>query len=229
MQRRGIRAIWWEAEQEWNQAEITHGAVSSQGTTERTFRETGSQAEHKMTGHHGRRGELVNGRCEWEELKPQMKQPGHMNCPSPNRGPMPGHALRLTKGAVWKGQPVERDWANHGSFWRQKPEGKHSWFSARKCCCRGKGILWFSMFTENRSNTNSKNYSKESKVKFEGSTAWFVGSLSLKVFKNRFSEYEQESVEGGWPSFRTFDWLNLQRPLPGHGKANTPWHSSETK
>lgn len=160
---------------------------------------------------------------------PQMKQPGYMNCPSPNRGPMPGHALRPTKGAVWKGQPVERDWANHGSFWRKKPEGKHSWFPARKCCCQGKGIVWFSMFTENRSNTNSKNYSKESKVKFEGSTAWFVGSLSLKVFKNRFSEYEQKSVEGVWPSFRTLDWLNLQRPLPGQGKANTLWHSSETK
>lgn len=41
------------------------------------------------------------------------------------------------------------------------------------------------MFTENRSNTNSKNYSNESKVKCKGSTAWFVGSLSLKVFKNR--------------------------------------------
>lgn len=71
------------------------------------------------------------------------------------------------------------------------------------------------MFAENRSNTNSKNYSKASKVKCKGSTACFVGSLSLTVFTNRLSEYEQKSVKGGWPSLRTLDWLNLQRPLPG--------------
>lgn len=115
-----------EAEPDWNQAEIRHGGVTNQGTTERTFWETGSQAEHKMTGHHGKRGELVNGKCEWEELKPQMKQPGYMNSPSPKRGPVPGRAIRLTKGPVWKGEPVERDWASHGSSQRQKSEGKHS-------------------------------------------------------------------------------------------------------
>lgn len=47
--------------------------------------ETGSQAEHKTTGHHGKTGELANGRYEWEELKPEVKQPGYMSCPSPNR------------------------------------------------------------------------------------------------------------------------------------------------
>lgn len=71
------------------------------------------------------------------------------------------------------------------------------------------------MFIENRSNTNSKNHSKESKVKCKGRTAWFVGSLSLKVFKSRLSENEQKSMKGGWPSFRTLGWLNLQRSLPG--------------
>lgn len=97
-------------------------------------------------------------------------------------------------------------------------------FQTRKCGCQGK-VNWFSVFTESKSNTNSKNYSKESKGKSQGSTAWFVGSLSLKVFKNRLSDYEQKSMKGGWPSFRTLGWLNLQRPLPGQWEANTLWHS----
>lgn len=57
-------------------------------------------------------------------------------------------------------------------------------FPTRKCVAKEKGLFGSPCSQRTKSNTKSTNYSKESKVKCKGSTARFVGSLSLKVFKN---------------------------------------------
>lgn len=192
---RNIHTVPREAAQYLSYAEITREGMTVQETTEGT---SGSQAGHKTTAHQGKRGKPGNGRCEWEEWKPQVKQAGHMGCPSPKRVASAGTCLKTDwrersgrdnlqgKTGTTMGQSEEKNWGGT----RQRISKVENTAAEEKGSF-GSPCSWTTGVT-----AIGKNYSKDSKLKCKQSTAWFVGSPSLKVFKNRLSKYDQKSLKG---------------------------------
>lgn len=150
---RNIHAVPREAAQYSSYAEITHEGMTGQETTKGT---SGSQAGHKTTAHQGKRGKPGNGRCEWEEWKPQVKQAGHMGCPSPKRVASARTCLKTD----WRERSGRdnlqgKTGPTMGQSEEKRPRGNTTTdFQGRKHCCRGRGVLWFSVFMDNRSNSN---------------------------------------------------------------------------
>lgn len=116
----------------------------------------GSQAKHEPMSRHDKKGKLSTGRCEGEELKPQVKQAGRMDCPSPNRVASARTCFK-TDQRKWSGRSNLQGKTGQTVCQSEdkKTEGDHvTYFPHRKRCSKGRGILWFSAFTENRSNRN---------------------------------------------------------------------------
>lgn len=111
---------------------------------------------------------------------------------------MPGPALKLTEGSGLEGTTCRERLGQPWVSLKKKDRGgtqqrisKVENTAAEEEGSFGSPCSWTTGVT-----AIGKNYSKDSELKCKQSTAWFVGSPSLKVFKNRLNKYDQKSLKG---------------------------------